>query len=60
MNLIQAWRVSRSHDTIVLLDEEGEEVVEIVKQGSFANAVRTLNERIPERELLGEGWRLVR
>ena len=60
MNLIQAWRVSRAHDTIVLIDEDDEEIAEVVKQGTFANAVRTLNERLHEDDLLSDRWRLIR
>lgn len=57
MNLIDAWNKVPSNNEIVLVDEHGEEIISVVRRGTFANAVRRLMEVTQEENILSDRWR---
>ena len=57
MNLIDAWKQAKSSSTLYFVTSNGDRV-EVVKRGTFFNAVRLLMEHISEQEILSEGWRV--
>lgn len=57
MNLIDAWKNVPNGDEITLLDEVGNEVIKVIKRGSFAGVVRKLTELTSEENILSDRWR---
>lgn len=57
MNLIDMWNKVPKNDEFVLLDEEGNEVIRVVKRGSFGNLIRRLSDMTSDENILSDRWR---
>ena len=57
MNLIDTWNNVPKNDEFILLDEEGNEVIRVVKRGSFGNLIRRLSDMTSDENILSDRWR---
>lgn len=57
MNLIDTWNKVPKNDEFVLLDEEGNELIRVVKRGSFGNLIRRLSDMTSDENILSDRWR---
>lgn len=57
MNLIEAWNATPYGDEIVLFSKFGDELVRVVKRGSFAGVIRQLYDMTSEENILSSRWR---